>query len=91
MKAKLLKKVRKRFSISRIDDIGSHPIDKYKTAKKEYGCPFYLIEDKEDFRQCLNIRKTEEEAKKLLLEIILKTYSKDFKYRKTKSTKIWYK
>ncbi len=45
MKAKLLKKVRKRYSITKVEDLGSHPPEILKDYAEHLGLPFYYLED----------------------------------------------
>jgi len=94
MKVKLLKKVRKRFIINRIDSLSNSSMrieDRVDVDfAKRNGFPFYEVIDKEDgygFRY--RVFKSEKEAKGRLMEMIHSNYARDHE-KKDKKTKIWY-
>lgn len=87
MKTKLLKKVRKRFAINRIDKIGK--ADKYYNShiiKKYYSVPFFEVRDIEGVY--FEYFHTKNEALSYLQKIVLKEYSEHGK--KSIKTKIWH-
>ena len=90
MKVKLLKKVRKQYSIDRVDDIGSNPTTLLEIQKEIYGLPFYLAK-RETFWSCNIIPvKSFELGIDAILESIHDEYGKKTKEIKPKITKVWY-
>ena len=47
MKTRLLKKIRKRYSITKVEELASDACSEYRNAKEEFGMPFYVLEDSE--------------------------------------------
>ena len=91
MKVKLLKKIRKRYSITRVDELASNPSDLHIYAKKECGLPFYLLKVTEtllDFH--VEVFKTFEEARNKLCKWIISDYGEKFRHRDQKSSKVWW-
>lgn len=91
MKTRLLKKVRKRYSIIRIDEIASNASDVHRYLASEYGLPFYEVREPESVL-CQNDRgfKTYIEAFDYLKKLILKQYSEQFRHKSGKETKVWW-
>ena len=92
MKTRLLKRVRKRFVIKKITDIGTQPTPLHKHGAKEFGLPFYTIKDDNgsifaksacagDYDSALNI----------LQSMVVDEYHEKFRGRKAKSETVWYK
>jgi hypothetical protein len=88
MKAKLLKKVRKRYSIVRIDELSSNPTEMELWAVKHRGLPFYRLTDYNDC--AIKYFKTEEESITVLKLWIIADYGEKFRHKDTKQTKVWY-
>ena len=95
MKTKLLKKVRKRFEIIRVDFLSERT--KYENPywnvvynAEIRGLPLYYVHDKDKMIHN-KFAKTEEEIKEILIEIIKEQYSEKFpKRNKDKMSKIWW-
>ena len=91
MKVKLLKKVRKRYSITRVDELASNAGECYCHIAKSYGLPFFVLNDNED---CFGWRdgyyKTLDEAITRLSKVIQKDYGEKFRHSDGKQTKVWY-
>lgn len=87
MKTKLLKIVRKRFEIIRVDDIGSDPSDWLEFCISVHGLPLDFLCDKKGIYDYIPILIPHHE---FLLNVIRAEYSKKVKPKKMKSTKIWY-
>ena len=91
MKTKLLKKIRKRYSITRIDELASNAGNVYVGAKHYHGLPFYVLEDaKDDWDIDRKFFKTFEEAREMLCEWIIFDYGEKFRHKPEKSTKVWW-
>lgn len=91
MKTKLLKEVRKRYSIVRVDEIASNAGDDYKYAKEIYGVPFYELRDTHDafgFRTCFFDDFNKATAK--ICEWVVSDYAEKFGRKKVKSSKVWW-
>jgi hypothetical protein len=104
MKIKLLKKVRERYRIIRVDFIGGEPIDDYLSAKDKFGLPFFVAIDTanpslitdgtiEDYRY-YNFHKTFDEARTQIVDWVVTDYTyyriKTRRKRKPKETNVWY-
>ena len=93
MKVKLLKKVRKKFVINRIDELASDDVNGVRFAEKELGVPFYQVKFVEEYtlHSTTHYVKTYPEAQTKLLEMILDVYSEEFRHKERKTEKVWYK
>lgn len=103
MKTKLLKKIRKRFSITRIDVLASDADAIKVDAKKKYGLPFFYIEDKfcdnDPSRSVIYYylykhkmtHKTYNEALDTLISMIHNYYYENFKHKNEVNQKVWWK
>ena len=91
MKVKLLKKVRKRYSITRVDKLASNSGDVYSKIAETKGLPFFVLIDNED-SFCWRTRyyKTFDEAKANLWLWILHAYGEKFRHKDGKEIKVWY-
>jgi hypothetical protein len=89
MKTKLLKKIRKRLSIIRIDKLASDAGETLQDNAKIFGMPFFQFKDSWDswgyYSRCF---RTFEEAKEFLWKYIIKEYSEKFRHEDKKSTKV---
>ena len=86
MKTKLLKKIRKRYSITRVDYINPSD-DTYNWIVQKV--PFYVVEDSNNeyrSRSCQELQLAQEEMQKW----IIKDYSSTSKKKETKATKVWW-
>ena len=93
MKTKLLKKVRKRFEIIRVDRVDD-PDHYYNKLDLDLnpGYPCYLLFDNDDPDVLfLNVSKDYEYIYERLRERITKVYYKKFKKHVIKTQKVWYK
>lgn len=101
MKVKLLKKVRKRYEIIKVDKIA---IVEHKhlctsdylwqscmeDANKINTTPFFVITDKSHFNPFCSSHKTKSEALAFLALRIKSDYTKSVKSAKEKTTKVWH-
>lgn len=91
MKVKLLKKVRKRYSIARIDELASNAGNVYKGMGKSLGLPFFVLEDQNDsFGYQTEFFKTFEEARDKIIEWVISDYGEKFRHKDEVSEKVWY-
>jgi hypothetical protein len=91
MKVKLLKKIRKRYSITRIDTLASNEGEIYSWYAINWGLPFFVLDDNED---CFGVRtkfyKTYDSTRAKLCKWIIADYTDKFRYIDGKQTKVWY-
>ncbi len=90
MKTRLLKKIRKRFSIIRIDELASDDIQTFHDNAKVLGMPFFQFKDRWDFGYGSRYFRTFEEAKAHLYKRITQEYSEKFRHKDGKETKLWW-
>lgn len=88
MKVKLLKKVRKRFQIFRIDEIASNSTKLQRECVKDWGLPFYQIKDTEDIYS--HYCRDSITAINKIREYIRKEYTEEFKHKPEKKVKVWH-
>jgi hypothetical protein len=89
MKTKLLKKVRKRYSITEVTKLASHDTDFYSDFAKKYGLPFYVVNDSNsEYR--LRIYKEFEGARRRIIDMAICDYENRIKNKPRKEQKIWY-
>lgn len=91
MKTRLLKKIRRRFSIIRIDELASDAGETLRHNAKTFGMPFFHLKDSWDsWGYCSIYFRTLEEAKTHLCKRIVKEYSEKFRHKDGKETKVWW-
>lgn len=91
MKTRLLKKIRKRYTITRIDEIASNACSSFRDAKKLLGLPFYVLEDSADeYGSRTDLFGDIKKAKKKLCMWIDIDYSESFRHREQISHKVWW-
>jgi hypothetical protein len=99
MKVKLLKKIRKRFEIVRIDELASNAPHILKYFKSDHGLPFFYVMDNDLFDimdDCEDLRwrekgfKNVNDAKDYILKRILYKHSEQFRHKDGKQTKVWW-
>ena len=91
MKVKLLKKIRKRYIITKVEENASNAGDVYKAVEKEFGLPFYVLEDSyDDWGLYTKFFKSFEEARDKLVKWIINDYKEDFRHKDQKSSKAWW-
>ena len=93
MKVKLLKKVRKRYEIIKVSELGSDLPDYMKDYFLYVGLPCYHVIDKDtswSFSRNLILCKTKELALTQLSEWILEDYSEQFRHKDGKVEKVWW-
>lgn len=91
MKTKLLKKVRKRFSIERIDKIASDADNYTRVCKEVYGLPMFRVRDRNAFFDYkMKIFPNMVEAMVYLHKLIIKAYGEKFRHKDEVSQKVWY-
>ncbi len=92
MKVKLLKRVRKRFSIEKVTDIGTQPTSLHRYGERNFGLPFYTIKDNGGsmFAES-DCAGNMDSALNILQSMIVKAYHEKFRGRKAKTEKIWRK
>ena len=91
MKAKLLKIVRKRYSIEKINGVSSDASKTYKEMVKSLGYPFYSTKDMWDtynFRS--NFFSSYEDAVKRVWKMILEDYGEKFRHKDADTSKVWW-
>ena len=86
MKIKLLKKVRKRFSIYKIDRIGGNSIPYLKSFVEDYGLPIYRLKYKKAF---INYYKNYDKAIEEIIKMVRSFYP-ELGSKKEMSTKVWW-
>ncbi len=90
MKVKLLKKVRKRYRIERVDKIAINA-SRFDILRAKNGYPFYKVYDNEDkFGLTTYSLNTINEARDLILERVLIDTLSDFSKHREKSKKVWW-
>lgn len=91
MKVKLLKKVRKSYTIIRVDKLASNSGDVYPIIAERKGLPFFVLIDNEECFGCrTRYYKTFDEAKANLWLWILHAYGEKFRHKDGKEIKVWY-
>lgn len=91
MKVKLLKKVRKRYSIVRVDKIGTNPGWLYRHCEKEIGIPFYILRDDQDGLGFRTVATKEfDNVKEKLCKWIKEDYTHKVRKKKTVEVKVWH-
>lgn len=87
MKAKLLKKTRKRFEIIRYDSVSSDAPDYYLELK----LPFYMVNYKHDsFNINSECFETYDKAWEHLKNRILNLYQEKFRHKNARKEKVWW-
>lgn len=90
MKIKLLKKVRKRFQIYRIDELSSNPTKTELECVVDWGLPFYELKDTDTLERetiyCANLPV----AKGQLSTWVHERYKEQFKHKPEKKVKVWW-
>lgn len=92
MKTKLLKKVRRRYSITRIDSLATNASCVLTANSAKFGFPFYVVNDHNHL--CLMrsmCHKTYNQCIESLLDMIVHDYSDIVGRTKADSTKVWWK
>ena len=89
MKVKLLKKIRKRYSITRIDELESNAGEIMEFQKEKLGLPFFILcddfsNDDEEYFESFN------DSRDRLTEWINLDYREKFKHKSRKETKVWW-
>lgn len=93
MKTKLLKKVRKRYEISKVTKVSSSTEmwNRFlKDCEKDFGLPFYVVSDNEDSWRT-RVYKDYDTAYTTLKKFIRSDYEYVIKKDQTKQEKLWYK
>ena len=94
MKAKLLKKIRKRFKIIRVDKLADDASDLCRQYEDFLGLPFFMVVDKYlDGWDCFNkYFKTIDEAKNHIIKTSITDYTSLVKSpkRQEKSEVVWW-
>ena len=91
MKTKLLKKIRKRFTITKVHQLASNACPTYKAAEEEFGLPFFVLTDKEDaFGLFTRFYGTYEESVEKLNVWIISSYGEKFRHKDSKESKVWW-
>lgn len=91
MQTKLLKQIRKRYKITRVDKNASDANSFLRFAEDEYGLPFFILEDNYDsWGVRSKLSKTFDEAIESLQSFIIKDYGEKFRHKEGKSTLVWW-
>ena len=89
MKTKLLKKIRKRYSITRIDSIANNTDYVWKKYSQNIGFPlYYVMDDHNDYYN--EGFRTYKESYEYLLKLIKNSYYKYSTHGENKSEKVWW-
>ena len=89
MKVKLLRQVRNRYEIIRVDQLAGHESDFLKKAGAIHGLPFYVANDPIDkYRSTVSFELLND-AKKRILEWINYDYGRKYKRKNGKQIKVW--
>lgn len=89
MNVKLLKQIRKRYTITKIEKLASNANGIYRTAKYTYGLPFFVLTDNNsDIR--IEFSNNISGAKEKLHDWILSDYSEMFRHKDEESSKVWW-
>jgi DNA phosphorothioation-dependent restriction protein DptG len=95
MKVKLLRRVRKRYSIVRIDQLASNANEWDQKIANITGLPFYRIIDNDRPSSWISKYRYDckliEDAKEKLIQIIVNDYKEQFRHKDAVITKVWYK
>ena len=93
MKAKLLKKIRKRYSIIKHNKLASNPTMEENNAESEFGLPFYALQDHEIRNSIIFTKyfKSFEEARERLDKWIISDYGEKYRHKEAVTQKLWYK
>jgi len=89
MKVKLLKKIRKRFSILEYSEMSSNPSSSETYAEEKFGLPFYFVKDNAGWFDC-DCYKTFDEAHSDIRDKVLGIYSERFHHKPAKVKKVWW-
>lgn len=91
MKVKLLKKVRKRYSIIKVTKLGTNPNINELEGKRIFGLPFYVLMDKKFYTNYNKLySKTYNGSYNKLKEWIWGEYGGNFKNKNMGHTKVWW-
>lgn len=91
MKVRLLKKVRKQFTIDKIESLGSNPDNLTEYYAGLHGLPFFRVYDDEDcFGYDISGFRTLPEAVEDVRKRILKRYSEKFRHKDVNRIKAWW-
>ena len=90
MKTKLLKKVRKRFSIIRIDKLGKYPTEVSYWRAARYGLPYYRMVDNNAIHDLGLCESSLESILNRLMRLIKLEYPQKPKGNPEISTKVWW-
>jgi hypothetical protein len=91
MKTRLLKKVRKRYTITKVNEVGINASKEYQTIEEIYDLPFYRLDDTKysnGYFPKYSFFKTFDEAIKKLNCWIIIDYGKQFK--RECPSKVWW-
>ena len=89
MKSKLLKRIRKRYSIHKVSELPSNADDDLINAEEDLGLPFYIVRDKGGWHG-ESCHKELNDAKDKILSIVLIGYSEQFRHKPGKIEKVWW-
>jgi hypothetical protein len=93
MKTKLLKIVRERYSITKIDKLEMNPNDAMLSYKKKFGLPFYILTDHKVKKYIQPVDYKYETLLNILSDWIRTDYLHKMKKKKSRErvvTKVWF-
>jgi hypothetical protein len=90
MKTKLLKKVRKRYEIVRVDRLATDCCQWLDDMAELYGLPFFLIKDLSDDWRGRKAFGNFKDAQQGLINWIKSDYREQFKHKPTIQVKVWH-
>jgi len=91
MKVKLLKKIRKRFIIEKIESLSSDPNEYDKSAGERFEFPFYKLYDIHQTSSWYSFySQSFEEAYDYLVETIKDRYKEKFRHKPGKKSVAWW-
>lgn len=92
MKAKLLRKIRKQYSIERVDELESDASPFLKVEAEFWKLPFYIVYHPGDcfWLKSYQISRSLEGAKSFIWRDVLSRYKEKFRHKPRKSAKVWW-
>jgi hypothetical protein len=93
MKIRLLKKIRKRYSIIRVDKLASDADEFMIHSKNFWGLPFFVLRDNNGdgvFDNRTQAYGDLQDAKNKIVKYVVSDYREKFRHINGKQTKVWY-
>ena len=93
MKTKLLKKIRKRYTIERIDEVTENSDNKLREFSAIFGCPIFILTDTEASENSFHRKKVYylyEDAYDNLRKWIKISYGREYRKETEIPKKVWW-